>query len=437
MNTVEDLSEARAARALGPEPGAWAGRDDSDQRRARRERKRQRLHRLRQAGLGLLGLGVLAAGFFALEPRPVLVDLASVRRAPLVVAIEESGVTRVKDRFVVSAPVAGSLSRLSFEPGDRVQVGDALAEIAPLSSPLLDQRTRAEAEGRLDAARSALGQSKAQVGRAATALAQGEQDLARVRQLAQSGSLSTQALEQAEFLAKIRGDELRSAEFAERIAREELRIAEVTLGRNAAVDARDRHVNVQAPSSGAVLKVYQKSAGVVQAGTPLVEVGDPQELEVVVDLLTTDAVSVSPGTPVTVSGWGGDDLRARVRRVEPGGFTRPSALGVDEQRVNVIATLTEPRERWQALGDGFRVEAKLVVWQADAVLQVPSGALFRRGDGWAVFRAREGRASLVDVKLGHRGESTVEVTAGLAPGEQVVVHPSELLKDGSALKPAP
>jgi HlyD family secretion protein len=180
--------------------------------------------------------------------------------------------------------------------------------------------------------------------------------------------------------------------------------------------------------------VHQKSAGVVQAGTPLVEVGDPHALELVVDLLTTDAVSVTPGTPVTVAGWGGDTLNGRVSRIEPSGFTRPSALGVDEQRVNVIVTLTDPPERWRALGDGFRVEARLELWHGDQVLQVPSGAVFRRGEGWAVFRIHDGRAQLVAVKVGHRGEGAVEISAGLASGDSVVVHPGDRVRDGARLK---
>jgi HlyD family secretion protein len=180
--------------------------------------------------------------------------------------------------------------------------------------------------------------------------------------------------------------------------------------------------------------VHQKSAGVVQAGTALVEVGDPRELELVIDLLTTDAVSVEPGTPVAVSGWGGQALNGRVSRVEPSGFTRPSALGVDEQRVNVVVTLIEPPERTRALADGYRVEARLTLWQAEKVLQVPSGAVFRRGEGWAVFRVVGGAAQLVKVELGHRGDNAVEVLSGVREGDVVVVHPGERVKDGARLE---
>jgi HlyD family secretion protein len=188
---------------------------------------------------------------------------------------------------------------------------------------------------------------------------------------------------------------------------------------------------VLSPVSGRVLRVQQKSAGVVQASTPLVEVGDPAALEVVVDLLTTDAVRVTPGTAVVIRGWGGDQpIQGRVRRVEPSAFTRPSALGVDEQRVNVIVALTDPPALWAALGDGYRVEARIVLWQAERVLRVPQGAVFRRGDGWAVFRVEGDTAKLCAVTIGHRGEKETEVISGLADGATVLVHPGDRVKDG-------
>jgi HlyD family secretion protein len=316
-----------------------------------------------------------------------------------------------------------------------VREGDALAEIAPVSSPLLDERTRAEAEARLDAAGSSLGQAGSQVARATTARDLAEQDLTRTRRLAKSGALSPAELEQAEFSARMRGEELTSALFAEKIAKEQLRIARVSLGSGGTRAGRDRHVDVLAPASGRVLRVQQKSAGVVQAGAALVEVGDPAALEIVLDLLTTDAVHVASGSNVSIVGWGGEPLSGKVSRIEPSGFTRPSALGVDEQRVNVIVALTSPREAWGSLGDGFRVEARLVLWQGDAVVQVPSGAVFRRGEGWATFRVRNAVASLVGVQLGHRGETAVEVTSGLAPGDQVIMHPGDRVKDGVSVKP--
>jgi HlyD family secretion protein len=317
-----------------------------------------------------------------------------------------------------------------------VKEGDSLAEIAPALSPLLDQRTRAEAEARLVAALSALGQARAQAARARVGKELAEQELERTRKLATAGSLPQQALEQAEFAARMRTEEQSSAEFAVKVAAEEVRIARVSLGRDGEASGRDRHVGVVAPISGTVLRVHQKSAGVVQAGTPLVEVGDPAALEVVVDLLTTDAVHVRPGTPVQIQGWGRErTVAGKVRRIEPSAFTRPSALGVDEQRVNVVIALTEPREHWAALGDGYRVEARLVLWQGENVVKVPQGAVFRHGNGWAVFRVDDSVARLAQIRIGHRGETEAEVVSGLPVGAAVAVHPGDRVKDGVKVEP--
>jgi HlyD family secretion protein len=359
-----------------------------------------------------------------------------VTRGPLVVAIEESGMTRVKDRYLVSAPATGTVSRVALEPGDAVKEGDSLAQLAPVLSPLLDERARAEAEARLGASMSALSQTQAQIGRATAAKELAMQELSRVRALADSGSLPRQPLEQAEFEATMRQQELSSAVFASKVAGEEVRIARATLGKEGGRAMRDRHVDVLSPISGSVLRVHQKSAGVVPAGAALVEVGDPAALEIVVDLLTTDAVHVQPGTPVVIQGWGGDTpLSGRVRQVEPSAFTRPSALGVDEQRVNVVIALTEPRERWAVLGDGYRVEARLVLWESSDVIKAPQGAVFRHGDGWAVFTIERTSARLVPVQIGHRGEREVEIVSGLSPGATVAVHPGDRVVDGARVEP--
>jgi HlyD family secretion protein len=390
---------------------------------------------VRQGLLGGLLLAAAVGTALALRPRPVPVDAAPAVRGPLQVIIEETGVTRVKDRFVVSAPVNGSVSRMTLEPGDPVHEGDTLAEIAPTLSPLLDERARASAEARLGATLSALGQTRAQAARAVTAKELAEQNLGRMRTLFQNGSTTRQALDQADFELKMRDEEVSSAVFAGKVAAEEVRMARVSLGLDGQGAARDRHVDVLAPVSGRVLRVDQKSAAVVQAGTPLLEIGDPTVLEIVVDLLTTDAVHVEPGTGVLIQGWGGDErLTGRVRRIEPSAFTRPSALGVDEQRVNVVIALTDPHERWAALGDGYRIEARLVLWNSDDVLKVPQGAVFRRGDGWAVYRIDHRVARLTPVGVGHRGETEVEITNGLAAGALVAVHPGDRVKDGARVE---
>jgi HlyD family secretion protein len=430
--SIDITSEAAPAALLGSAPPSIFGRTEASERsRASRERRRKLGRNLRHAALlaALLAAGIAAV--IALRPRSVAIDAARVDRGPLVVAIEETGMTRVKDRYVVSAPATGRVSRLPLEPGDTVQQGDTLLDIAPALSPLLDERTRAEAEARLGAAVSALGQARAQASRANAAKELAEQDLLRARRLADSNSLPRHDLEQAEFAARMREDERKSAEFASKVAAEEVRIARAALGDGGPERTHQRHAAVVSPISGHVLRVHQKSAGVVQAGSPLLEVGDPRALEVVVDLLTTDAVQVSPGTPVLVQGWGGSaPLAGKVRRIEPAGFTRPSALGVDEQRVNVIVTLTDPPERFAALGDGYHVEARLVLWRAERVLKVPDGAVFKHGDDWAVYRVEDDVARLTRVRIGHRGERDVEITRGLSEGVMVAVHPGDRVKDG-------
>jgi len=403
---------------------------DSTRRRAR-ERRRALGRSLRQGALVLGLVGAALGTVLALRPRPVPVDTAAVTRGPLVVAIQETGKTRVKDRYLVSAPATGRVSRLVLEPGDVVREGDTLAEISPTLSPLLDQRTRAETEARLGAALSALGQSKAQVARALTAKEQAERERERAVQLAATGSLPAEAREQAEFALRLRSDELTSAEFGVKVAGEEARLARAALARPGKDPAQGGHLDVLAPASGRVLNVQQKSAGVVQAGAPLLEVADPSQLEGVVDLLTTDAVRVRPGTPVEIIGWGGEQrLAGRVREIEPSAFTRPSALGVDEQRVNVIVAFGEPQAEWQALGDGYHIEVRLILWANDAVTQVPLGAVFRQGGGWACYVLDDGVARLRSLEVGHRGETSVEVTSGLGLGDTVIVHPGDRVQDG-------
>lgn len=428
MAAFDSASDQTLSPSMPPSSGAFAG--STEPRRHARERRRLLLRRARQALAALVVLSIAVLAALALQPRPVLVDLAKVGRGPLVVAIEETGITRVKDRFDVSAPATGTLARIALEPGDTVREGDVLAEIAPTLSPLLDERARAQAEARLGAALSAVGQAQAQSARAAAALAQAEREVERTRLLTASGTFAPQALEDAEFALRMRQQELASAHFADKVAREDARSARVTLGSEGAAGVRNKHLVVLAPVSGTVLRVHQKSAGVVQVATPLLEVGNPEELEVVADLLTTDAVRVKGGTPVQITGWGGERrLAGRVRRVEPSGFTRPSALGVDEQRVNVVIALTEPREHWAELADGYHVEARIVLWEGKDVLKVPQGAVFRRGDGWAAFRVQDGRAHLAPLQLGHRGGTEVEIVFGLAAGDAVAIHAADGVKD--------
>jgi HlyD family secretion protein len=408
----------------------FGGASDPARKQAR-ERRRTRGRNLRQ-GLLVVTLAAAAVGtVVALRPQPVPVDAAPVVRGGLQVAIEETGRTRVKDRYLVSAPATGRMSRLVLEPGHLVSEGQTLAEISPTVSPLLDQRTRAETTARLAGALSALGQSRAQLAHASTAREQAGREVERTRVLVGSGSLPRQQLEDLEFALRLRSDELTSAEFGVKVAAEEVRLAQAALGRPGRDKAADGHLDVLAPASGRVLVVHQKSAGVVQAGAPLLEVADPAQLEGIVDLLTTDAVRVRPGTAVEIIGWGGEQrLPGRVREVEPSAFTRPSALGVEEQRVNVVVTLDGPQERWAALGDGYHIEVRLILWAGEAVTQVPLGAVFRQGSGWACYVLEQGRARLRKIEIGHRGETGVEIVSGLQLGERVIVHPGDRVQEG-------
>jgi HlyD family secretion protein len=341
----------------------------------------------------------------------------------------------VKDRYVVSAPVAGTVARLNLEPGDLVKEGAVLAELAPVIPPLLDERTHAEAQARLGAALSALGQARAQIARATAARDLATHELTRMRGPAAAGAVTRQPQQHPDAPPPPPPEELASASFAGKVAVEEVRIARAAVGREGQGAARGRQAEVLAPASGRVLRVQQKSAGVVQAGTPLLEVGDPEALEVVVDLLTTDAVHVLPGTPVVIQGWGGDRrLAGRVRRVEPSAFTKLSALGVEEQRVNVMVAFVDPSEARAGLGDGYRIEARLVLWTGNDLVKIPQGAAFRQGDGWAVFRVEDGRARLTPIQVGHRGETEIEVTSGLAPATVVAVHPGDRVKDGARVE---
>jgi len=430
VNVSFEPARHDAEAASAPARERSLGRGDDAVRRAARERRRRLARLFRRALASALLVGSVAGLVFALRPRPVPVDVGTVRRGPLVVSIVETGMTRVKDRYVVSAPVGGSLSRVVLEPGDAVKEGETLAEVASTLSPLLDQRARAQGEARLDVALASLERARAEAARATVAKDLSERELARTRRLAQTGSIASELFEQSEFDARMRAEELSSATFASKVAGEEVRLARAALA-SGTRSSRDRHVDIVAPTSGRVLAVHRKSEGVVEPGAPLLEIGDPAVLEVVVDILTTDAVQVHPGTRVLVKGWGGETaLEGRVRLIEPSAFTKPSALGVDEQRVNVIVALTDPREKWAALGDGYRVEAEFVLWRGDDVLKVAQGAMFRHGDQWVAFRIDDGIAKLVPLRIGHRGETETEILSGLDPGALVAVHPGERVKDG-------
>jgi len=382
----------------------------------------------------LFGLALAAALVYAFLPKPVGVDLATVSRGPLVVTVDEDGKTRLKDRYVVAAPLAGRLQRIELKAGDSVEAGKTLiAAIEPTDPALLDPRARAEAEARVRAAEAKLKQAGPELERALTAMRFAESKLARIRQLQQSSATTKEEVEERELLFRSTSEEFKSKKFAEDIARFELELAQAALVRTRP-DGVDGHFEIHAPISGRVLRVYQESATVVTPGTQLLELGDSQQLEVEIDVLSSDAVQIRPGAKVYLEQWGGENpLVASVRLVEPSAFTKISALGVEEQRVNVIADFADPVDSRATLGDGYRVEARIVVWENDDVLRVPTSALFREGEDWSVFVVENERAVQRGVKLGRRNNLEAEVLDGLRDGQKVVMYPSDKIEDGVAV----
>lgn len=383
---------------------------------------------------GVVALAIVAALVALSWPRPFEVDADTLRTGPLVVTIEAEGRTRVQRRYVVAAPLAGQLARIELRPGDVVQAGAVIARLLPAAAPLLDPRTRAELEGRLRVAEDGTKQSDATVERAALALEAAEREALRMEELAGSGGVSRQQLDAARTEARARALELASTRYAAEVARHEVSTAKAALGRTGA-GGRSGSFDVAAPAAGRVLRVLQPSEGPVAPGTPLLEIGDPAALELVIDVLTADAVRLSPGAPATITRWGGDAaLEGRVRLVEPSAFTRLSALGVEEQRVAVIVDLTSPRAEWERLGDGYRVEVSLQEQRADEVLLAPAGALVRRGEGWALLVIEAGIIREAPVELGRRGGRVVELLRGPPVGARVVVHPSDKLVAGATVR---
>jgi HlyD family secretion protein len=371
-------------------------------------------------------LAVVGLLIYAFLPARVEVDAASVERGSLLVTVDREGKTRVRERYVVSAPLAGRVQRIELHPGDRVEEGKTvLAIIEPGDPALLDPRARAEAEARVRAGEEA---SKL----AGTNLNQARAEAERARRLGVGGSISQEELERAEHKE-------RTAAFALRICEYELALARAAFQRTQPRSPGENGSNrleIRSPISGCVLEVYQESSRAISVGTELLKVGDTTDLECVIDVLSTDAVKIARGAKVYLEHWGGEQpLLGRVRLVEPGAFMKVSALGVEEQRVNVLVDFTEPRAKREALGDGYRVEARIVVWEGESVLKAPAGAFFRHADAWAVFRNVKGRARLTPVSIGRGNGLETQIVSGLDEGDVVILHPSDRIKDGIAVAP--
>ena len=419
----------------------------------------------------LFGFVAAVAGAIVLGLRPAAVeaDLAKVSRGEIRETVDQDGKTRLRERYTVSAPLAGRLLRIELDPGDEVQAGETLvASIEPRDPELLDARALLQAEANVKAAEARLERTTPLLDEAVANLEFAEADLDRARRARQDspGSITLNELENKEMVRRTRAALVRAAEHAHEIAKFELAQAKAALLRSrpsadvtadSAADTVDEadakaegnsrtpapypqqdpqwHFNILSPINGRVLRVFRESSGVVQAGDALLEIGDPLDLEVEIDVLSRDAVKVKSGAPVLLEEWGGDRaLHGEVRLVEPSGFTKISTLGVEEQRVNVIVDLIDLPQNRKTLGDGFRVEARIVTAEAKDVLKVPTSALFRVGEEWAVFRVEDGVARQRTVKLGLQNGLEAEVQEGLAEGDLVVTHPGDNVIDGRAVK---
>ncbi len=380
----------------------------------------------------IFGALLLAAGIaFLFRPAPVPVQTVEVRRGELQEFVEEEGKTRMHDHFVVAATVSGILRRVTLDAGDHVHAGDAVAWIDPAP---IDPRQTAVLEARLKAAKSAQDQANALADRARADAAQAAQDLARSRELQQHGIISKEALDKAATIDQLARKQLQAA-----LSAAESASYQVEEARAALLVQQDGSSHLPtaliSPVDGRVLRLIEKSEKVVAPGMPILEIGYTPRLEIVTDFLTRDAVRIRPGMSAVITDWGGDTpIPAVVRMIEPGAFTKISALGVEEQRVNVICDFAGDSH---GMEDGYHVETRVIVWQGQDVLLVPSSAVFRSGSDWAVFTVKDARARKTVVQIGHRGEVYWEVLSGLQPGEHVIVHPSAETDSGIRVQESP
>jgi len=371
------------------------------------------------AAIGMAAVVVGFGAFVLLRPSALPVETAVATRRALRVTVDEEGETRVRDRYVVAAPVGGRVARITLREGDSVEQGTVVARVFPAP---LDPRTRDQATARLAAADDERRAADAAVRQARAAHDQAHRSWERARRLAAENSIAAEERERVELEETIRARELESAEFRAQAAAHEVELARAVL------DADPDPLAIRSPIDGRVLRVLEASERVVGAGTPLLEIGDPAKLEIVADLLSAEAVKVKPGAPMLIEEWGGGEaLHARLRVVEPSAFTKISALGVEEQRVNVIGDFVDPPG---ALGDRYRVEIRIVVWERDSVLTVPASALFRRGEAWSVFVVEGSRARQRDVVVGQRTPDAAEIVSGITEGERVIPYPSDRVADG-------
>jgi HlyD family secretion protein len=388
----------------------------------------------------LVAIGFLAGLLYVFMPRPLEVEIGVVSRGRFLQTVDDDGKTRVRDRFIISAPLTGVLQRVTLEAGDPVVEGDAIAIVAPSVPALLDVRTETTLTERVGAAEAARDRAGAEVQRVQATLKQAGVDYNRARELDKANVISKIELEHARLLVDVTSRELAAAQLEEHAAEHEIAQAKAALERyrqSSRGSRSDAPFDVLSPVSGEVFRVIQESEGPIAVGAPIMEVANPSDLEVVVDVLSTDAVQIKPGADVTLVRWGGPPLNGRVRLVEPSAFTKISALGVEEQRVNVVIDFTSPREEWSNVGDGFKVDARIVVYENDDAIKVPTSALFRNGNEWAAYVVTNGLAQLRKIRIGRRSSTDSEVLAGVHAGDQVVVYPSDAVQDGVRVSARP
>lgn len=383
-------------------------------------------------------LALAALLVFAFSPRPVLVDLGEISRGPLTVAVRDEARTRVRDIYVVSAPVSGRLLRIGNRAGERVEAGAVIAVMQPGPPTFVDERSRREIEAGVRSAEAALNLARAELERAEAQLAHARLEADRTETLFAANVASQSALDRARLEVRTAAAASENARAGVGVRQANLEAARAGLIEPAAAGSGGRAVPLRAPVAGRVLRVLQESESVIAQGAPVMEIGDPGDLEVVAELLSSDAARITAGAPVVIDAWGdGPPIQGRVRLVEPYGFLKVSALGVEEQRVRVIIDPVGPPAAWAAVGHGYRVEAAVTVWTTEAAVRVPVAALFRDQGRWAVFRVEGGRARLRRVGIGHNNGELAEVRSGLRPGDRVVLHPGPSLADGGAVRVRP
>lgn len=387
-------------------------------------------------GIGLAIVGVIvAATIYALMPQPVGVDIAVIDRGTVEVSVDEEGVARIRDIFRVSTPIAGRVQRLPIKAGDQVKRGVAtIALIRPSDPPFLDVRTRRELKATVEAASAGVDLAESQMNSAVSTLELAKSNHGRAERLIATGGISQRAFEEATAALSMAEAELRQAEANLVLRQYELSAAEARViepdGAATDSDPDTCCVVVTAPSDGVVISVLSQSEQVLPAGAPLAEIGDPKNIEIVAHLISSDAVKIAQGVMARLDDWGGGSLVARVSRVNPAAYTKVSALGIEEQRVDVLLDLVDPHEAWQRLGHEFRVMVHIPLWRGDDVVRVPIGALVRSGGDWAVYRIVDGAAQVAPVMIDHRNNQWAEVLDGLALGDEVVLHPSDRVADG-------